>query len=143
MKTVPAQERSKQRSTVTSEASRRSLRILLVDDHPDTTTALERLLTRRGHTVAAAHDMRSAMETAERDQFDLLVSDVGLPDGSGLELMASLRAKSGLRGIAISGFGMNGDIEKSMRAGFSQHLVKPVNLEKLEAAIDHAMSVSG
>jgi CheY-like chemotaxis protein len=80
------------------------------------------------------------MEAANRDQFDLLISDVGLPDGSGLELMARLRATSGIRGIAISGFGMNGDVEKSMQAGFCEHLVKPVNLEKLEATIDHAMS---
>jgi signal transduction histidine kinase len=141
IKTVLVQERAGQAPTAPSKASRRALRILLVDDHPDTTAALERLLTRRGHTVAAAHDMRSAMEAAERGQFDLLVSDVGLPDGSGPELMTHLRAKSGIRGIAISGFGMNGDVEKSINAGFSEHLVKPVSLEKLEAAIEHAMSV--
>jgi CheY-like chemotaxis protein len=57
-----------------------------------------------------------------------------------MELITQLRAKSGIRGIAISGFGMNGDVEKSMQAGFSDHLVKPVNLEKLEAAIEHAMA---
>jgi len=101
------------------------------------------LLVRRGHTVAAARDMRSAMKAAEGGQFDVLISDVGLPDGSGLELMKRLRATSSIRGIAISGFGMNGDVEKSMQAGFIEHLVKPVNLEKLEAAIEHAMSASG
>jgi CheY-like chemotaxis protein len=83
------------------------------------------------------------MAAAERDQFDLLISDVGLPDGTGLELMTRLRAATGIRGIAISGFGMNGDVEKSLLAGFSEHLVKPVNLEKLEAAIEQAMSVPG
>ena len=142
IKTVPAQERAAQLPAAPSNASQRSLRILLVDDHPDTTAALERLLRLRGHTVAAAHDMRSALETAERGQFDLLISDVGLPDGSGMELMTRLRARSGIPGIAISGFGMNGDVEKSMQAGFLKHLVKPVSLEKLEAAIQHAMSVS-
>ncbi|MEY2490494.1 MAG: hypothetical protein QOC70_2436 [Verrucomicrobiota bacterium] len=140
LKTVPAPERADEAGPTHAAASRRSLRILLVDDHLDTSAALDRLLTRRGHTVAAAHDMRSAMEAAERGQFDLLISDVGLPDGSGLELMTHLRATSGIRGIAISGFGMNGDVEKSMQAGFFEHLVKPVNLEKLEAAIEHAMS---
>ena len=143
VKTVPAQERAGQPRTPRADTLRRSLRILLVDDHADTSVALERLLARRGHTVAAARDMRSAMEAAEGGQFDLLISDVGLPDGSGLELMTHLRATCGIRGIAISGFGMNGDVEKSMQAGFSEHLVKPVNLEKLEAAIEHAMSVSG
>lgn len=141
--TVPAHERASQPRPARADTLRRSLRILLVDDHPDTSVALQRLLARRGHTVAAAGDMRSAMEAAEGGQFDLLISDVGLPDGSGLELMARLRATCDIRGIAISGFGMNGDIEKSIQAGFSEHLVKPVNLEKLEAAIEHAMSVSG
>jgi signal transduction histidine kinase len=143
IKTVPASERPGRPCPNRMDATRTSLRILLVDDHPDTSAALERLLTRRGHKVAAAHDLRSAMEVAQRSEFDLLISDVGLPDGSGLELMIYLRATSGIRGIAISGFGMNGDVEKSIQAGFSDHLVKPLSLEKLETAIEHAMSVSG
>jgi signal transduction histidine kinase/ActR/RegA family two-component response regulator len=117
----------------------RPLRILLVDDHQDTCTALERLLVRRGHLVAAAQSVRSAMETAGRNKFDLVISDIALPDGTGMELMACLRAMSPIRGIAISGFGMNGDIERSLGAGFSEHLVKPIKLEKLEAAIDRVM----
>jgi signal transduction histidine kinase len=143
MKTVPAHERAGPLRPTRVGATGRSFRILLVDDHLDTSVALKKLLTRRGHTVAAAPDMRSAMEAAERDRFDLLISDVGLPDGSGLELMTRLRATSGIRGIAISGFGMNGDVEKSMKAGFSEHLVKPVNLEKLETAIEQAMATPG
>jgi CheY-like chemotaxis protein len=117
---------------------RRMLRILLVDDHKDTCDALERLLVRRGHLVAAAHNVRSALETAVGDQFDLLISDISLPDGSGMDLMAQLHAISPIPGIAISGFGNNGDIEKSLQAGFSDHLVKPIKLEKLEAAIARA-----
>jgi signal transduction histidine kinase/ActR/RegA family two-component response regulator len=119
-----------------------ALRILLVDDHQDTCTALERLLVRRGHLVAAAHSMRSAMEAAAHHEFDLLISDIALPDGSGTELMACIRALRPVRGIAISGFGMNGDIQKSLSAGFSEHLVKPVKLEKLEAAIDRVMQTA-
>jgi signal transduction histidine kinase/CheY-like chemotaxis protein len=118
---------------------RRMLRILLVDDHKDTCDALERLLVRRGHVVAAAHNVRSALETAARDQFDLLISDVSLPDGSGMDLMTQLRAISAIPGIAISGFGNNGDIQRSLQAGFSEHLVKPVKVEKLETAIAHAL----
>jgi signal transduction histidine kinase len=125
---------------VAAAATARPLRILLVDDHQDTCMALERLLVRRGHLVAATHNMRSAMEAAGRNQFDLLISDIALPDGTGIELMACLRAISGLRGIAISGFGMNGDIEKSLHAGFAEHLVKPVKLERLEAAIERVMT---
>jgi CheY-like chemotaxis protein len=81
------------------------------------------------------------METANSCEFDLLISDVGLPDASGLELMSRLRARSNLRGIAISGFGMNGDVEKSKQAGFHEHLLKPVDFETLEAAIERTMSV--
>ena len=120
----------------------RPLRILLVDDHQDTCTALERLLVRRGHLVAAAHNVRSAMETAARSPFDLLISDIALPDGTGTELMTYLRAISRIPGIAISGFGMNGDVEKSIEAGFSEHLVKPVKMENLEAAIDRVMTTA-
>jgi signal transduction histidine kinase len=119
----------------------RGLQILLVDDHQDTSVALQKLLTRRGHVVAAVSDFRSALEAAERSSYDLLISDVGLPDGTGLELMSRLRGVSSIRGIAISGFGMKGDIEKSLRAGFSEHLIKPLKLEKLEAAIERVMSV--
>jgi signal transduction histidine kinase/CheY-like chemotaxis protein len=117
----------------------RSLRILLVEDHQDTCLALEKLLVRRGHLVAATHNMRSAMEAAARNPFDLLISDIALPDGTGTELMAYLRAISGIRGIAISGFGMNGDVERSLEAGFAEHLVKPVKMEKLEGAISRTV----
>ena len=137
--TVPPPE-SQAAAPAPDSTNSRALRILLVDDHQDTCMALERLLVRRGHLVAATHNMRSAMEAAARNQFDLLISDIALPDGTGIELMACLRAISGLRGIAISGFGMTGDIEKSINAGFSEHLIKPVKLDKLEAAIDRVMS---
>jgi signal transduction histidine kinase/ActR/RegA family two-component response regulator len=118
---------------------RRVLRILLVDDHKDTCDALERLLVRRGHFVSAAHNVKSALETAAHGRFDLLISDVSLPDGSGIDLMMQLRAVSAIPGIAISGFGNNGDIQRSLQAGFSGHLVKPIKVEKLETAIAHAL----
>jgi len=121
------------------ETSWQGLKILLVDDHQDTCTALEKLLVRRGYLVAATHTMRSAMETAVRNRFDLLISDVALPDGTGLELMMQLHAISNIPGIAISGFGNNGDVERSLQAGFSEHLIKPVKLDTLEAAIERAL----
>jgi signal transduction histidine kinase/ActR/RegA family two-component response regulator len=138
MNTVPPRPRRAVEPQITP-AEAQALRILLVDDHQDTCTALERLLVRRGHLVAAAHNMRSAMEAAAHNEFDLLISDIALPDGTGTELIACMRALRPVRGIAISGFGMNGDIEKSLNAGFSEHLVKPVKLERLEAAIDRVM----
>ncbi len=140
MKTVSPPPRIVQLTAPAAES--RPLRILLVDDHQDTCVALERLLVRRGHLVAAAHNVRSAMEAAARNSFDLLISDVALPDGTGTELMTYLRAISGIPGIAISGFGMNGDIEKSIGAGFAEHLVKPVKMENLEAAIDRVIAAA-
>jgi signal transduction histidine kinase len=130
--TVPAKVRS--------EISQQGLKILLVDDHHDTCAALEKLLVRRGHLVAATHNVRSAMEAAARNKFDLLISDIALPDGSGLDLMMQLRVISKIPGIAISGFGNNGDIERSLQSGFSEHLIKPIKLENLEAAIERAIA---
>src|SRR5205807_7363760 len=138
MKTVPPPARAAKAAAAPSEM--RALRILLVDDHQDTCTALERLLIRRGHLVAATHNVRSAMEAAVRNRFDLLISDIALPDGSGMELMIQLHAISRIPGIAISGFGNNGDIERSLQAGFCEHLIKPVKLERLEAAMERAIA---
>src|SRR5437016_6235498 len=122
------------------QLSARTFRILLVDDHADTCAVLQKLLEARGHKVTATHDMHSALDTAERDHFDLIISDVGLPDGNGTELMKRLRVASRIRGIAISGFGSNADREKSLAAGFSEHLVKPITIERLEVAIQTVLT---
>ena len=140
MKTAELDEASAKPLVVRAQASAGSLRILLVDDHPDTCAALEKLLKLRGHTVIAAPNMHAALGIAASDSFDLLISDVGLPDGNGMDLLRYLRAMRPIRGIAISGFGADADIRRSLEAGFSEHLVKPVKLEKLEAAMQHAMS---
>ena len=116
-----------------------AFRILLVDDHADTCAILEKLLTGHGHRVTAARDMRSALDCAEGERFDLVISDVGLPDGSGMELMTHLKATSRIPGIAMSGFGTSADIERSLGAGFSEHLVKPITMERLESAIEAVM----
>jgi signal transduction histidine kinase/CheY-like chemotaxis protein len=126
-------------ASVSVRSAPSSFRILLVDDHPDTCAALTRLLTLRGHQVEAAPTMRAAIAAAENNKFDLLISDVGLPDGNGMDLLRQLHSRFPIPGIAISGFGMDTDISKSLEAGFSEHLVKPVKLEKLEAAIARVM----
>ncbi len=108
-------------------------RILLVDDHEDTCTGMRMILERRGYRVKTAHDVASALELAGDYPFELLISDLGLPDGTGFDLMRKLRRTRGetFRGVALSGFGMESDIERSMEAGFEVHLIKPVNLERL------------
>ena len=118
-----------------STAKRRFVRLLLVEDHEDTNRSLTRMLRRRGYEVHPANDIRSALDIATRKQFDVLVSDIGLPDGSGIDLLKALRAKRDVFGIALSGYGMEEDIRRSGEAGFSHHLVKPVDLNKLDSII--------
>jgi signal transduction histidine kinase len=121
--------------TPADQPEREPLRILLVDDHADTREALQKLLSRRGYEVEAAESVQSALDLASKTHFDLLVSDIGLPDGSGLDIMQALRDTQHMRGIALSGFGMQQDIDRSKAAGFAEHLIKPVNFSQLQAAI--------
>jgi len=115
--------------------ARRSVRLLLVEDHEDTNHSLTRMLRRRGYEVHPACDLRSALDLAATRRFDVLVSDIGLPDGSGIDLLKALRAKREVFGIALSGYGMEEDIRRSRDVGFSHHLVKPVDLNKLDSII--------
>jgi signal transduction histidine kinase len=109
--------------------------ILLVEDHPDTRTVMVRLLKKLGCRVESAGSFAEAMEKANGSQFDLIVSDIGLPDGSGIDLMRQLKQRFNLKGIALSGYGMDDDLHRSREAGFDAHLVKPVNLRLLEETI--------
>jgi len=118
-----------------SERQQAGLRLLLVEDNPETGGLLRKILERRGYHVELATTMDAALTFANRGAFDLLVSDVGLPDGSGLELMQRLRQTRIVPGIAMSGFGTDEDIRRSLEAGFSDHLTKPISIAKLEEAI--------
>jgi hypothetical protein len=118
-----------------STARRKSLRLLLVEDHEDTNHSLTRMLRRRGYEVHPAFDIRSALDLAASQEFDVLVSDIGLPDGSGTDLFQTLRAQRQIFGIALSGYGMEEDICRSRDVGFAHHLVKPVDLNKLDSLI--------
>jgi signal transduction histidine kinase/ActR/RegA family two-component response regulator len=111
-------------------------RILLAEDHDDTREAMTRLLTRWGYAVEAANSVGEALRKAREMEFHLLVSDLGLPDGSGTDLLRALQAIQPLRGIAISGFGMEDDLRRSREAGFVEHLTKPIAAQKLRAAIE-------
>ena len=125
----------------------RNLRILLVEDNADTLLILSRLLEKAGYYVTTATDVSSALAAAkvaraEQRKFDLVVSDLGLPDGNGRDLMRQLHELDGLVGIAISGYGMEDDIEKSVAAGFSEHLTKPIQLGELQQAISRLTAKS-
>ena len=107
------------------------LRILLVENHDDTRMAIERLLRNLKHEVRSAGSAQEALELATQHEFDLVLSDLGLPDQNGLELMSKLRDRFGLRGIAVTGYGMKEDIERSREAGFVYHLIKPIDPNQL------------
>lgn len=113
----------------------RSLNVLLVEDDEMTQRVMSLLLRQMGHQTSAAGDIKSALGFAEQSRYDLIISDLGLPDGSGHELMREIQKRYGIRGIALSGFGMEEDVRKSHEAGFAEHLIKPVTIEKLEAVI--------
>jgi len=122
----------------------RSLHILLVEDHEDTAGAMTDLLRLMGHEVTVATSLAEALAAADASQnggrpLDLVVSDLGLPDGSGQDLMRELGQRYGLRGIALSGYGMEEDVRRSHEAGFLRHLTKPVDLQMLKAAIQEAV----
>lgn len=110
--------------------------ILLVEDHVSTRETLQKLLTRRTYQVIAAGSVAEALVHAQDRTFDFLVSDVGLPDGDGYQLMAEVRkAQPAIRGIALSGYGMEDDLQRSQAGGFAIHLVKPVSITSLEKAL--------
>ena len=112
------------------------LSILLVDDHEDTNRSMMLLLRRRGYQVKTAADIAQAVEMFAQETFDVLVSDMGLPDGSGLDLLPKL-AHNPPRygGIVVSGYASDEDVERSRAAGYKQHLSKPVDVNQLDATI--------
>jgi signal transduction histidine kinase/HAMP domain-containing protein/ActR/RegA family two-component response regulator len=117
---------------------RQTMRILLVEDHEDTKRSLTNLLRRRGYHVQSAGDLQSALELSAKEEFDVLISDLGLPDGSGIDLMRALISRRPVFGIALTGFGMEDDIRKSYEVGFKHHLVKPIDLNKLDSFIQES-----
>jgi CheY-like chemotaxis protein/anti-sigma regulatory factor (Ser/Thr protein kinase) len=112
------------------------IQILFVEDHEDTARVLGRILRNAGFDVSHAGTVAEARALAASKRFDLLISDLGLPDGTGLELMKTLRDMQGMKGIALSGFGTEEDVAASAAAGFAAHLTKPVDWDRLRAEIE-------
>ncbi|HEX4707727.1 MAG TPA: ATP-binding protein [Candidatus Udaeobacter sp.] len=115
-------------------------RVLLVDDHYDTCIGMKRMLERHGYEITVAHSAEQAVEKVHSEDFDLLISDIGLPDRSGYDLMREVRLKKDLPGIALSGFGSEQDVDQAKQAGFSEHLTKPINFERLQKTIEDVLS---
>jgi len=126
----------------TDQASRASkhppkpLRILLVEDHRDTRYMLSRLLTHFGHHVLTADNIRNALNIISSENVEVLLCDIGLPDGTGYEVIAEAKRKQRIKSVAITGFGTEEDIRRSKEAGFDLHLVKPIDLHELQEVLD-------
>lgn len=105
--------------------------ILVVEDHSDSATSLARILSREGHRVSVAASINEANALAAEQRFDVALCDLGLPDGDGCDLMRQLAQRYGLKGIALTGYGMPNDIERARTAGFSAHVLKPISFDNL------------
>ncbi len=121
-------------------AVEKSMRLLLVDDHADTRRILSRLLGKCGHDVSTADCGESALKLMETEQFDAIISDIGLPDTSGYELVREAKRRQPVQGIALSGFGMEEDVRRSLEAGFDYHLTKPVEFHELRSLLQRIAS---
>jgi CheY-like chemotaxis protein len=113
----------------------RVIKILVVEDHGDTSRLMARLLQGHGHDVRTAAGVTTALAVAEKEPFDLLISDIGLPDGTGLELMRQIQAIRPTKGIALSGYNSSDDVRQAKDAGFAAHVTKPVDFTKLQQLI--------
>lgn len=131
---VPAAQRPQTPTQETASAKSRSRRILLVEDHLDTQQIMSMLLKSFGCEVSAVGSVAEAAELAQRQSFDLLICDFGLPDGTGVDVMRCLDGQR-IKAIAITGFGQDEDLRMSREAGFDIHLTKPVNFDALQRAM--------
>ena len=115
------------------------LRIFIIEDHADTARGLAMYLRASGHEVHVALDVRSARQLATEIDYDILLSDIGLPDGNGWDLLEELRARRPIKAIAMSGYNTDADRARSKAAGFVDHLPKPLTPDELDQAFERAM----
>ena len=115
--------------------SGKSLRILVVEDHGETRQTLSRLLCHFGHEIAVADSTESALRIVDSQDFDVVLSDIGLPDGSGYEVIAHAKRKQSLKGVALTGLDQDEDIRRAKEAGFDFHLAKPVDFHELRSVL--------
>ncbi len=142
LSTVPAEAaRALEPAGPTATApGRAGLKVLLVEDNLDTLRYLTYVLQKRNYNVVPVDRLSAALAAAREAKFDLLISDIELPDGTGLELIHGLGGGRTFPGIAISGFGSEEDLQQSAVAGFAEHLTKPIDLNRLESAIQRVTS---
>jgi PAS domain S-box-containing protein len=119
------------------------LTILLIEDHVDTAEVMKQLIRSLGHEVSVVGLVADALAATQSASFDLIVSDVGLPDGTGLDFIKAFREHSDVPAVALTGFGTDEDVRRCLDAGFTSHLTKPVNFGQLEQLIESAANLKG
>lgn len=124
-----------EKRTRDSYQSGKCLRILVVEDHRDTLDALSRLLSHFGHEIFVADRAQNALNIIDSKEFDVVLCDIALPDGSGYDVVAEAKRKGSVKAVAITGFGTTQDIERGKEAGFDFHLTKPVDFHELRAVL--------
>jgi CheY-like chemotaxis protein len=115
------------------------LSVLVVEDHDATRVQLQRMLVRRGFQVTCARNVEEARDALEGERFDLLLCDIGLPDGFGYELLKGYSGKKNVPAIAVSGYGAKADVRRAHNAGFCLHVRKPITAETLDIALQTAL----
>ncbi|CAD6510797.1 hybrid sensor histidine kinase/response regulator [Paraburkholderia metrosideri] len=115
------------------------LTVLLIEDHEDTAEVMAQLIRSLGHDVTVVGRVDDALAATQLQTFDLIVSDVGLPDGTGLDFIKAFREHSDAPAVALTGFGTDEDVRRCLSAGFTSHLTKPVNFGQLETMIEGAV----
>jgi len=117
-----------------------SLRVFVVEDHAETARGLAMYLRSIGHEVHVALDVRSARQLSTEIDYDILLCDIGLPDGNGWDLLEELTARRPIKAIAMSGYNTDSDRARSKVAGFAEHLPKPLTPDELDEAFTRAMA---
>jgi CheY-like chemotaxis protein len=115
--------------------SSRRLRILVVEDHSETLQALSRLLSHFGHEISLADGAQNALNIINSKEFDVVLCDIALPDGSGYDVIAEAKRRRPVKAVALTGFSATEDIERGRRAGFDFHLSKPVDFHELRSVL--------
>lgn len=123
--------------------TKQTLTILIVDDNETAAQSLARLLELRGHRVGVTYSGLGGIDKARQQQPDIVILDIGLPDIDGYQVARALRSDSSFSSalIALTGYGQDSDKERSMEAGFDQHLTKPIGLKELEKAFKKVLAL--
>ena len=127
-------------SAAQPERNSSSLRVLLIEDHEDTARVLEKVLQQMGHEVETCSTVSIACQKLRERKFDVILSDIGLPDGSGIDFIKAAREICQTPAVALTGYGMAEDIERCLQAGFEEHLTKPIDIDRLQKTLSKILA---